>query len=176
MIGNRSNGYTLIELIIAFGIFALVATAALGAHLAVYRVEQRAVAKERLEAASRNILDTITQEFQLGQINYQPDIHPVDNPSFVLNIINSRGEEIVMRWEESSQTLWYQKNDQDEQRITPENIAVESAKFYAFPLARDSSEQQRVTALIVLATAESGASGGILELPVQMTISSRSNE
>jgi len=135
---NKSGaGFTLIEMIIALGIFVIVIIAITGIY--TYASKGLRATAEGQEAVSdiRFTLETIAQSARTGQIDYDSySGQTISNPEKDLFLISSNGiDKIAYRWDDTNKLITYQLNSDPAVILTdPANIEVEDLQFIITPL------------------------------------------
>lgn len=82
---NSANAFTLVEMIVSLGIFAVVAVVALGALVRIINANQKA---QTLEAAMTNLsaaLDAMSRELRVGSVFYCRNVSATSPYTFVSN-------------------------------------------------------------------------------------------
>lgn len=129
----RRGGYTLIELIIAIGLFALIMMLASGAYLVMIGINRQtqgiATGIDNLSFA----LETMTRTIRTGA-DYSSG-----GTSF--SVTNSSGETVNYSL---ANNVIYQNSDP----LTDPSVSVSSLRFYASGTASGDSEQSRVTIIV----------------------------
>ncbi len=91
------RGFTLMELLVALGIFSMVVTAASDIFLMTSRAQRKIFAMERAQADARLALEAMIREVRSDRIDYASYAGGVPVPSDILYLRDSRGESIDFR-------------------------------------------------------------------------------
>ena len=156
----KQKGFTLIEIIVAIGIFTAVITMALATFLNISNVQRKAGALRAVNDNLNFALEMMSREIRAGK-NYCANLCSVSS----FNLSNSQNENVVYRLNSSSIE---RSSDGGNTflRLTSPEIKIDNLEFI-FP----ASIQPRVT--IVLNGSVSDPKIGELILNIQTTISQR---
>jgi len=91
----NKKGFTLIELIVAIGVFSLIVLAMVTISFSVIQSQRKAFALQVTQEASRYILESMGKEVRTSKIN-SPDSPTIQVT--VLDITNARGENVVYQF------------------------------------------------------------------------------
>jgi len=94
---NKQNGFTLIEAVVATGVFAFVVSAVIGVYLAVVQIDSKTRAERSVQQNARFIMDFLGKEIRNGAIDYAAYggtvSYNASGYTTTLNIINQLDEE-----------------------------------------------------------------------------------
>ena len=145
---KNKRGYTLIELIVAMGLFAIVMVLASGAYLVMISINRQA---QSITTGINNLsfaLETMTRTIRTG-INYSCDgDEDCPNGEDNFSVINSN--DVAVNYMLSGGAIV-----QNDFALTDPSVTVSSLTFYAFGTESDDDYQPRVT-IIVSGTISSG--------------------
>lgn len=137
---KNNRGYTLIELIIAVGLFALIMTLASGAYLVMIGINRQT---QSISTGINNLsfaLETMTRTIRTGTD------YSVGGTTF--SVTNANGNRV-------NYSLLNNIIYQDSAPLTDPSVNVSSLMFYDYGTSSGDSEQARVT-IIVSGTVSSG--------------------
>lgn len=113
-------GFTLIEIIVAVAIFALVVVVVLEIFLASLNGQRKAFLLQEAQENSRYILESMTKEIRMSTVHQPP------STAEALNLTNGKGENIWYRFDNAGTKKIYRDN----QPLSPENAEVTGAFYY----------------------------------------------
>lgn len=165
------------EVLVAVGIFALLAIIVSSIFLRVNALQRQTASYQKLQNESRYILERIAREVRSRDINL-PD--PANNPAAGINFYTTEGDgssdivEIVY----DGENLKYILNGESD-NLNSAAVEVTAAKFFIFPTLKDvwgsepvANTQPRVTIFLQLKNKDLPAME-TKEVSVQTTISGR---
>lgn len=168
---NKNLGFTLLEMIVATAIFAIVSTICIGIYLATIKANAKISAMQKIQNEIRYNVDYISREIRLGSINYDY-YNNIENPESVLAL-----------YDNSKNTIFFRKNNKYIQTssdnitwndLSGDNVDVRSLYFYISPikdpkkLSVSTTKQELVT--IVMEVFDKNLESSI---KIQTTVSSR---
>lgn len=179
MILAKKQGFTLVEILVAIGIFAIVSVIVSSVFLRLNNLQRNIANNQRLQNESRYIVEKIAKEIRGREINL-PD--PGSNPTSTIKFYteeggdNTESEELIIS--RQGVDLQYSLNGEIA-NLNSTSTEVETADFYIFPTSKDVWDpnpsvnlQPRVTVLLKLKNKDQAAEF-TKEVVVQTTISSR---
>ncbi len=159
------RGFTLVELLVSIGLFAVITSIAVGGFVSILRSERQAAG---LLAANSNVSLSIEQMAREMRTGY--NFCTVRSCLLSeLNFRNARGEDITYRLQGGA--IERQVNSGPFQKITADNVDVKYLKFYLQGREPGDGEQPRITIALGVASKEVGLGGNIANL--QTTVSAR---
>jgi len=158
---NKESGLTLIELIVAIGVFGLVVSMAFGIFVLALVSQRRIIALRNVEDSIRFTIESMTKEIRTGK-NFSGGVGS-------LSFTNAKGESIVYRLnggivEKSSD------GGANYSAVTGSETTVDYLNFYLMGQAPGDGLQPRVT---ITTSATSQVGNQSANLKVQTTISER---
>lgn len=191
---NRASGFTLIEMIVAVGVFAVAMLISVGAILSISAAQKRAIAIQNVQDNIRFALETMVKEARLGTqfrcsaiiddldtiLNYAnaptPPTTPQDcsngGPSFIF--INARGDAVVSyqlknnqieRWSDAPDNVFYP--------ITSTNVTINELWFYVLGAENEGGGDGRQPRVIITARGSVSVKGQIINIDLQTMVSQR---
>jgi prepilin-type N-terminal cleavage/methylation domain-containing protein len=163
---KRSQGFTLIEILVSTFIFLMVSGAIIGTYNYILRLNQRAQAIRLATDQARFLLEYLTREVRNGKILYtnRPAMcgaGAIPMPSYYLPIVNVDGENecfyssdaVGSSVDPNGNNLWLQKVSGGtvlpSTRINPTGVTVRNLRFFILPstdpYASGSTRQESVT-------------------------------
>ncbi|MFA5047495.1 MAG: prepilin-type N-terminal cleavage/methylation domain-containing protein [Patescibacteria group bacterium] len=125
---NNRRGFTLMEMIIAAGLFAILSVVVSGIFMAANNLQQQAVSSERLQNDGRYILDKIAKEVRGREVNL---VYPSDNPTSTLSFKSDEFNDVVTFFYDSN-SVWYDING-DFATLNSDDVEVIDLKFFTYP-------------------------------------------
>ena len=172
--GYKSGaGFTLIELMVALGVFIIIATIATGGFVSALRSQRQVAA---LISANNNVslaLEQMAREIRTGRNFCEPSSCPPSQLSFY----NAPGEFVTYRKDPGGGDFIERGVGAVFQRITGTGAFVWSLNFFLKGDINDDPVKQwptRVTITLGVSAKERGISGGVIRL--QTTVSSRQRD
>lgn len=157
--------FTLVELLVSIGIFAVITTIAVGGFVSVLKSERQVAG---LLAANSNISLSIEQMAREMRTGY--NFCTVRSCLLSeLNFRNARGDDITYRLQ--SGAIERRVNSSPFQKITADNVDVKYLKFYLQGREAGDGQQPRVTIALGVAPKGVGLKENITNL--QTTVSAR---
>jgi prepilin-type N-terminal cleavage/methylation domain-containing protein len=184
MIGTRQpagagqRGFTLMEMLVALGLFSMVLAAATDIYLMAGRTQRKAFSMERLAADARFALEAVVREARTGEIDYGyydargtalggavTELALVSPDGTALRFFESgEGTARYCVDEASAPCLLVAVDGGTPAAVTPRGVQVASLAFYVRPIADPftwssapgdygSDDQPRVTAVLYLRSA-----------------------
>lgn len=169
---NNKSGFTLVEVVVALGIFAIATTYSVSIFVQSNQVQKRTANEQRLQSDARFVLEVMAREVRLGHVDYayyagqgiNLAAMPLTQDSAILAVRDADNNQLLFRRAESAQAGRYvvqvfsggQWLD-----ITPEDLNVVRLSFYISPSADplvwsdalvDYPSDQQPLVTIVLAT------------------------
>jgi prepilin-type N-terminal cleavage/methylation domain-containing protein len=161
----RAQGFTLIEIIVAIGIFTAVITMALATFLNISDIQRKAGALRAINDNLNFALEIMSREIRTGK-NYCSS--SCDSSSF--NLINSQNDNVVYRLNNNSIE---RSSDSGSTflRLTSPEIKIDDLIFIVKGEAVGDQKQPMVT--IILNGSSIDKKAGELKLNIQTTVSQR---
>lgn len=138
-------GFTLIEVIVALGIFSIATSYAISIFVQSNQVQKRTANMQRILSDARYALEVMAREVRMGHIDYDYyagqdislDNMPLTQDNAVLAIKDASNQEIRFRRQEAEEGRYVIQvyNQGDWLDITPEDLSVERLSFYISPSA-----------------------------------------
>lgn len=138
---KASLGFTLMEIVIATTIFAVVLTGILSLFNATLRINRRTEALRQVTQGMRNFTEFMVKEVRNGQIDYSGNLaqcpsgySSAEGYTTYLGVVNALGERECFFWIDSNDgQLYLEKEGLASQSINPGNFKVDMVKFYVRP-------------------------------------------
>ena len=160
--GNKESGLTLIELIVAIGIFGLVVTMTVNIFVVALVSQRRIISLRNIEDNARFALESMAREIRTGK-NFGGSISS-------LSFTNAKGEAIAYRL--NNKTIEKSSDGgANYSVVTGPEVAVDYLNFYLLGQAAGDGLEPRVTITIGI-TSQVG--NQVSNTKIQNTISERS--
>ena len=159
---NNENGLTMIELIVAIGIFSLVVVMVVGIFVLAISTQRRITALKNVDDNIRFTLESMAREIKTGK-NFS-------SSASLLSFLNARGESVVYRLNAST----IEKSSDggtNYSAVTGSEVTINYLNFYLSGQAVGDNMEPRIT-ITIDATSQVGSKSA--NLKVQTTISQRS--
>lgn len=159
------SGYTLIELIVAIGLFSIVSTLASGAYLVMIGVNRQAQA---ISTGIDNLsfaLETMTREIRTGTGYGCGSGGDCSNGGESFSFKNSEGDSVTYSKSSEGEIQKTKDGGTTQNSLTDSSVNITSLKFYAYG-TQSGAPQPRVT-IVVSGKISSGSGGKVEEFTVQ---------
>lgn len=161
---KKEGGFTIVELIVAMGLFVVITAVAVAAFTQALRSEQRLTAVMSVDSSASAALEQMVREIRTGyNFQYQPSSAATHSLSFVSpegNVTFSLQNNVIVR-----QTSAFSSP------ITSSNVKVKNLQFLVNQPEGDFCAPWRVTISMVVADAQ--ATDSTQDIMMQTTASSR---
>ena len=129
MIGSRNHekGFTLIELMVAVGVFSIAITASSGLFITSLRGQQRAYVVQNLADNARYAMEIMAKEMRMGS-EFSGATCAGNNCSFISHMMHRDGKNIRFRRDTGTNKILFDDGT-SELPITSANIEVTSLDF-----------------------------------------------
>jgi type II secretory pathway pseudopilin PulG len=125
---GRQKGFTIIEAVVATGVFAVVVSAGLGVYMATIRLDAKTRAERTVQQNARFILDFLSKEIRNGTINYAGT-----NNAYTLSLINQMNELEVVQWDSQTNSINLTKSGIGSTTLNSDTVRVTRLNFYLNP-------------------------------------------
>ncbi len=180
---NNVKGFTLLEMILALGIFIILFTLTLGIYSYALRAEQKTTQLSRLQKEAQLIMEIVAKKVRNSRIDYAWYSGELSSPESSLALLDKSAERTVFKLKTDVLgdnfaicSLGDCVSDDDFSIIPASNIVIASLNFYISPLVDPfsldelPSEYPRVTIVVDLEHTQGGITRNML---VQQTIPQR---
>lgn len=140
------RGYTLLEMIVAVGVFSIIMLAATGAYLTLISLDRHARATTDVVTNLSFAVDSMTREVRTGTeyaCDAVPDNNCTDTPGDSFSYLNTDGDTIVYSLDEG-QILQTNSSTGFSAYLTDERIDITSLDFYVRGVGIESSPAPEV--------------------------------
>ena len=158
---NKENGFTMIELIVAIGIFSLIVSMVSGIFVLSILIQRRIIALRNAQDNIRFTIDSISREVRTGK-----DFSSVSSS---LSFTNAKGEAVIYRLN-NNEVEKSSDGGVTYSAVTGPEVTVDYLNFYLSGQAAGDRLQPRIT-ITIGATSRVGNQTG--NLKIQTTISER---
>lgn len=163
----RFSGFSLIELIVAVGIFSITATFAMGTLLTLTNAQRKAAALQSAFDNVRFAIEAMAKDMRTGT-TYQ--CVGTGYPCAGFSYINSNGDAIV--YDLSGNQLRKQINSGTPQAVTDKSVYINQLSFYLNGSATNDAVQPTVT-VVVSGTAGRSRANIASTIQLQTTVAPR---
>ena len=173
------SGFTLMEVLVATSIFAIISLASLSIYTAILKAGQKTTALTRIQKESQFIMQVLAKKIRTSRVNYDylgynPE---VVNPEQELSLIDNVGDEFVFSLDEINKVLKVSVNSGDEKIIPASNVDLDALNFYINPLTNPYSldsppnSQPYVTIVMEISSSKGAQNESLI---IQQTVPQRS--
>lgn len=178
----QNSGFTLLEMVIALGVFIILFSLALGIYSYSIKAEQRTIQVSKLQKEAQLIMEIMTKQIRRCKIDYEYYGGSVDtlNGESELALLDRNNNPVVFSFNSTDQTIEVCTEDCSGSGIfTPipsQDIFINSLNFFISPatnpfsLSAPPSELPTVTIVMDLINTRAGSTQNLL---VQQTIPQR---
>lgn len=189
MIGDRRSGFTLMEMLVALGLFSVVIVIATDVFFTFQKISRKTENLQKLTTDARFIAETIARYARENSINY--DAGPFSLPQSALALISRTQVPLAIQAadcrdnaEAVFRCVTLTRGDSLPERLSSQEIWVRTLQFYIVPAenpaafdlesgAYRTDVQPRVTIVISLANSADENAPNYTRYDVQTTIASR---
>jgi prepilin-type N-terminal cleavage/methylation domain-containing protein len=162
------RGFSLLELIVATGIFLTIATLGLGIYTQLLKSQRVSLIKLQIQRESQLILETLTKKIRTSVVDYSQYPPGFVNPQATLYLIDPVGDTYAFQ-SNASDELEVSYNSGAFRKFNAQSVRITSLDFFIEPtsnpfinLGEKPSEQPRVTISTVFASADVVAPSSVL--------------
>jgi prepilin-type N-terminal cleavage/methylation domain-containing protein len=184
---HKQNGFTLMEIIVATGIFAATVTLSLGLFTQALKINRRVQALRLVAQNTRNFTEVIVREIRNGRIDYDSFDANCTSANYAtatnqaVGVISFAGDQECLHYNLSQQTLYLSKktggsvveepiNDPLKFKIKPNSFRL-VIRPVTDPALAPYNETQPLVTLIAEFEVPLGAGEQPMTIPYQTTIS-----
>lgn len=160
---KSDSGFTIVELIVAMGLFMVLITMVSGVFLRSIRTQRAVVGLIAANSNAQLAIEQMAREMRTGSVFSISG--PDDN---IINFTNAKDEAVAYSWDSADKSLKRSANGVEE-KITADNVSVEKANFI---LLSDNSYPARITVIMKIG-ANNLNKGDEAFINIQTTVSSR---
>jgi type II secretory pathway pseudopilin PulG len=176
------EGFSVMELIVATGIFSLLVLASFGIFSSVLRGQQRILAQTRLQREAQLVLETITRKIRTSRVDYAEYEtifgvgNPIINPVQELILIDQTDSQVRFTYNTTDETLDLQVDSGQVNSMSADDVSITSFDFFIEPTQDPfisglvPSTQPRV---IIVMTIQSSEGSNFVEATIQQTTPQR---
>ncbi len=179
MVLNNKKGFTLMEIIVAMGIFVIVIGSALGIFSITVKSQRESLIRSKVEREAQLIMEVLVRKIRVSIIDYSYYGGTVTNPTDSLSVIDSDRNRVVFSRNSVDKTLTIKTNNLDPVVMNSSDVTVDSLAFYIEPTTNPFSggnfplKQPKVT--IVLKVGSTNLDSTV-STTLQQTIPQRGGE
>jgi prepilin-type N-terminal cleavage/methylation domain-containing protein len=165
MMTKRTSGFTLVELLVAMAVFAIVISVATGAFIRALRTQRQLTS---FAAANSNVslmLEQMAREIRVGSSFSQTD------PTRI-TFTNGRGEQVTYSYDSERKAVARAIDAQPAQMLTSENVDVRNLEFQLQFADPHDGYPARITIVTAVSPKEQGVDTSVIR--IQTTVSARS--
>jgi len=141
---NSNSGFTLLEMVIALGIFVILFTLTLGIYSYALKAEQRTIQMSKLQKEAQLVMETIAKKIRNSRISYDYYGGSLNSPESTLALIDRSGNLIAFKLDSNSNSIAVctgsECNSQNDFYPIPAgSVEVSELKFYITPASNPFS-------------------------------------
>ncbi len=176
------KGFTLVELMVAIGVFVIVATASLSIYMAVLNLSHETTAKTRIQQETQFLLEVLAKKIRTSLVDYDyylahPGILDVSGEASQL-VLKVDSDQYIFKQKDSSIAVGFNPASENDYKIIPTtNVSISDLKFFINPttnpysLSAPPASQPYVTISLEVSSVRGRQSASLL---VQETVPQRS--
>lgn len=155
---KNNGGFTVMEIVVALGIFGIAATVALGIYVQANKAQKKVSNSQKVSTEIRFVMEVISKEIRLGTVDYS--FYPKQSPTSVQSIlalrdstglakcfkridVGNRG--VVQAYIGVNTSDSCQPASGNWVDISSSNISVQTLNFFIFPNIATTTQQNLVT-------------------------------
>ncbi len=181
---NHQRGFTLVEAVVATGLFAVTMSSMIGVYLSTVKINRRTDLIRTASENARYITEYLAREIKNGQIAYYPPVNAPCSTSLAassqtLALVNVDNDRLCFYLGDNfgsvsstGTNLWLIKNNLASVKVNSGNVRVNNLVFYVSPdynpYTSGSTIQPRVT-IVGNVQAISGSQDNVV-IPIQTSI------
>ena len=146
----QTNGFTLIEMLVAVALFSIVLMIAMGSIMTIVDVNRKSQSLTTVMNDLNFSLENMTRTITTGKLISPDDVDGSDDFESI-TVENQDEDEITFAWEDTTKTITRKKNDEPAYAFTSEQINIDALRFRVF--SDDNNKQPRIL-IMVKGTAE----------------------
>lgn len=166
---NRS-GFTLVELLVAIGIFSVVTSIAVGGFTSALRTQRQVAGLVLANSNASLVIEQMAREIRTGD-TFCVSGQTSCAGSTELVFRNGVGDIVTYRWNSSAGSVERKVLGSGFQPLTADNVNVRHLTFIPFGNSSGDGYPPRITILMGVSSRASGVEGSIIN--IQTTVSSR---
>ena len=172
-----TSGFTLVELLIAIGLFSVVITIAMGGFVRALRSQRQVVALISANSNVSLVMEQMSREMRTGYYFCETTLITQCNPTNTnISFLNARGENIIYYMEESASgngRIFRAVNGAAGSQLTADNVNIRNLKFNLFGGVLDSSYPAKVVIRASVSPAGNSFNVSDVVTNIQTTVSTR---
>lgn len=181
-INSNYLGFSVIELIVATGIFSVIVLASFGIFSSVLDGQQKVLAQTRIQREAQLILETITKKIRTSRVDYaEYEVvfglgNPIENPVQELILIDQADSRVRFIYSPVAETIDLQIDAGPVNSISSDDVDITALNFFVEPTIDPfasgllPSIQPRVTFVM---TIQSGQGDNLVVVTIQQTTPQR---
>ncbi len=173
---KQKKGFTLLEMLIATSLFAIIMSIFLGVYLSTLQANNKMIRMQKVQNEMRYILEIMSREIRLGTINYDYYESMGNNNPVEMLSLKDMSDNIIY-FTSDNKNFQMKHNADDWIILNTDYIRIDNLGFYILPTNNPFSqsasilEQPAVTVFLEISYNEDGSMDG--NIKIQTTISSR---
>ncbi len=174
---SSSRAFTLVELLIAIGLFSVVITIAMGGFVRALRSQRQVVALISANSNVSLVMEQMSREMRTGYYFCESTLTTSCNLTNTnISFLNARGENIVYYLEASERgngRIFRKVNGEPGNQLTADNVNIRNLKFNLFGGVLDSNYPARVVIRASVSPAGNSFNVSDVVTNIQTTVSTR---
>ncbi|MES2059880.1 MAG: type II secretion system protein [Patescibacteria group bacterium] len=177
---NKTLGFTLIEIMVAVSIFALVMVVAIGAVLSVVAANKKAQALNSVITNLNFALEGMMRDLRTGY-DYDCDISTVElddcvssaGNAVVFTSAQSANQKVIYSLNTVDHAIYKKVADENAYSMTAPEVKVEKLDFYVTGTAHGESQDNRQPKILIIIQGEYTGYGDVAKFSLQTMVSQR---
>ncbi len=176
MLKADNRGFSLMEVIVAMGVFAVIVGSSLGIFSLVVRSQRQALLKAKIQREAQLIMEVMVKKVRTSRIDYQYYTSGIVNPLNELALLDVNDDRTVFALDSINKNIVLTLNNNAPVVMNSSDVQVDDLRFYIEPTTNPlqggsfPDNQPRVTIIIKISAQDIGK---YASMTVQQTIPQR---
>ena len=129
----NNKGFSLMEIIVAMGVFAIIVGASLGIFSTTVNGQRKTSLKTKVQRESQLIMEVMVKKIRTSRIDYAYYTSGISNPVSELAVIDSNDDRVVFARDTIGGNLILTLNDNPSTIMNSTDVQIDDLKFYIEP-------------------------------------------
>lgn len=163
-----TNGFTMVELLVAMSVFVIIVSIASGVFVKSLRTQRIVAAAMAANSNAQLALEQISREIRTGKTFVVAN----GGTDSAISFINAKSENVIYSWDSNDKSLLRSVNGGTAEKMTANNVDIGKLTFILFSGSMIGDYPPRITILMQVAP-NNVAVGQRAPVNIQTTVSSR---